>query len=84
MIRPTVVAHNTGIRRKAKKTRKMLSVREFEIPRTAVFGVKETADKVSAVSFYIRLRYESAVFSTAFVSDLGNCLDLYQSAFRQI
>ncbi len=62
----------------------MLSVREFEIPRTAVFGVKETADKVSAVSFYIRLRYESAVFATASVSDLGNCLDLYQSAFRQI
>lgn len=62
----------------------MLSVREFEIPRTAVFGVKETADKVSAVSFYIRLKYESALFSTAFVSDLGNCLDLYQSAFRQI
>ena len=84
MIRPIVGSHNTGIRRKAKKTRKMLSVREFEIPRTAVFGVKETADKVSAVSFYIRLRYESAVFSTAFVSDLGNCLDLYQSAFRQI
>ena len=84
MIRPTVVAHNTGIRRKAKKTRKMLSVREFEIPRTAVFGVKETADNVSAVSFYIRLRYESAVFSTTSVSDLGNCLDLYQSAFRQI
>lgn len=35
----------------------MLSVREFEIPRTAVFGVKETADKVSAVSFYIRSDY---------------------------
>ena len=84
MIRPIIGRHNTGIRRKAKKTRKMLSVREFEIPRTAVFGVKETADKVSAVSFYIRLKYESAVFSTAFVSDLGNCLDLYQSAFRQI
>lgn len=84
MIRPIVGRHNTGIRRKSKKNAKMLSVREFEIPRTAVFGVKETADKVSAVSFYIRLRYESAVFSTAFVSDLGNCLDLYQSAFRQI
>lgn len=84
MIRPIVGSHNTGIRRKAKKTRKMLSVREFEIPRTAVFGIKETADKVSAVSFYIRLRYESAVFSTTSVSDLGNCLDLYQSAFRQI
>ena len=84
MIRPIVGSHNTGIRRKAKKTRKMLSVREFEIPRTAVFGVKETADKVSAVSFYIRLKYESAVFSTAFVSDLGNCLDFHQRAFRQI
>ena len=84
MIRPIVGSHNTGIRRKAKKTRKMLSVREFEIPRTAVFGVKETADKVSAVSFYIRLKYESAVFATAFVSDLGNCLNFHQSAFRQI
>lgn len=84
MIRPIVGRHNTGIRRKSKKNAKMLSVREFEIPRTAVFGVKETADKVSAVSFYIRLRYESAVFSTASVSNLGNCLDLYQSAFRQI
>ena len=84
MIRPIVGSHNTGITRKAKKTRKMLSVREFEIPRTAVFGVKETADKVSAVSFYIRLRYESAAFSTAFASDLGNCLDFHQSAFRQI
>ena len=62
----------------------MLSVREFEIPRTAVFGVKETADKVSAVSFNIRLKYEGAVFSTASVSDICNCLDLYQSAFRQI
>ena len=40
MIRPIVGSHNTGIRRKAKKTRKMLSVREFEIPRTAVFGIK--------------------------------------------
>ena len=84
MIRPIVGSHNTGIRRKAKKTRKMLSVREFEIPRTAVFGIKETADKVSAVSFHIRLKYESAVFATASVSDLGKCLDLYQSAFRQI
>ena len=84
MIRPIVGSHNTGIRRKAKKTRKMLSVREFEIPRAAVFGVKETADKVSAVSFNIRLKYESALFSTAFVSDLGNCLNFHQSAFRQI
>lgn len=84
MIRPTVVASQHRYQTKVEKNAKMLSVREFEIPRTAVFGVKETADKVSAVSFYIRLRYESAVFSTAFVSDLGNCLDLYQSAFRQI
>lgn len=84
MIRPTVGASQHRYQTKGEKTRKMLSVREFEIPRTAVFGVKETADKVSAVSFYIRLKYESAVFSTAFVSDLGNCLDFHQSAFRQI
>ena len=84
MIRPTVVASQHRYQTKGEKNAKMLSVREFEIPRTAVFGVKETADKVSAVSFYIRLRYESAVFSTTSVSDLGNCLDLYQSAFRQI
>ena len=84
MIRPTVVASQHSYQTKGEKNAKMLSVREFEIPRTAVFGVKETADKVSAVSFYIRLRYESAVFSTAFASDLGNCLDFHQSAFRQI
>lgn len=84
MIRPTVVASQHSYQTKGEKNAKMLSVREFEIPRTAVFGVKETADKVSAVSFYIRLKYESAVFSTASVSDLGNCLDFHQSAFRQI
>ena len=84
MIRPTVVASQHRYQTKVEKNAKMLSVREFEIPRTAVFGVKETADKVSAVSFYIRLKYESAVFSTASVSDLGNCLDCHQSAFRQI
>ena len=84
MIRPTVVASQHRYQTKVEKNAKMLSVREFEIPRTAVFGVKETADKVSAVSLYIRLRYESAVFSTAFVSDLGNCLNFHQSAFRQI
>ena len=84
MIRPTVVASQHRYQTKVEKNAKMLSVRELEIPRTAVFGVKETADKVSAVSFYIRLKYESAVFAMAFASDLGNCLDLYQSAFRQI
>ena len=84
MIRPIVGSTTQVSDERRKKMRKMLSVREFEIPRTAVFGVKETADKVSAVSFHIRLKYESAVFSTTSVSDLGNCLDLYQSAFRQI
>ena len=84
MIRPTVVASQHRYQTKGEKNAKMLSVREFEIPRTAVLGVKETADKVSAVSFYIRLRYESAVFSTASVSDLGNRLNFHQSAFRQI
>ena len=84
MIRPTVVASQHSYQTKGEKNAKMLSVREFEIPRTAVFGVKETADKVSAVSFYIRLKYESAVFSTASVSDLGNRLNFHQSAFRQI